>query len=205
MSSKAQQALGGLPYGLLFVVSAPAGTGKNTLLNRLMSEFPVIRESISCTTRPPRPGEVQGREYHFLTEDEFSAKIAAGDFLEHVRLYDHAYGTLRSTVEQQRNAGFHVVLVIDTQGALKLMESVEATYIFIRPPSLAELRRRLEARSTEKGEALEHRLSEAVRELSAAIHYDYQIINDDLDVATEVMRSIFIAEEHRMRPTSKHL
>lgn len=191
--------LGNLERGLLFIVSAPAGTGKNTLVNRLLSEFSEIRESISCTTRAPREGEEDGDHYHFLSEEAFLQKVEQGHFLEHVELFGARYGTLREHVDQQRAKGLHVVLVIDTQGALELMQREDGIFIFIRPPSVAELQRRLEARRTEASRDMKERLAEAQRELAVANRYDYQITNDELDVAYDVLKSIFIAEEHRVR------
>ncbi|WP_039357402.1 guanylate kinase [Candidatus Protochlamydia amoebophila] len=184
--------------GSLFIVSAPAGTGKTTLVNLLVHEFPTVIASISYTTRAPRLSEVNGKDYYFITESEFEAKIAAADFLEYVKLYDTYYGTSRKWVEIQRQLGLHVILVIDTQGALQLQKLCEATFIFIRPPSLDELKNRLINRQTESLEMIEKRLACAERELKAAQYYDYEIINDDLQEAYQVLRSILIAEYHRI-------
>lgn len=120
--------------GIVFVVSAPAGTGKTTLVNRLLEEFPHLIESTSFTTRPPRPGEVDGQHYHFITQEQFDRRIAQNDFLEHVSLYGYSYGTSRSQVEALQRAGKHVILVIDTQGALELKGTISAVYIFVVPP-----------------------------------------------------------------------
>lgn len=183
--------------GLLFIVSAPAGTGKTTLVDMLTREFTSIIANVSYTTRLPRPGEVNGQHYHFITESEFEAKIAASDFLEYVKLYGTYYGTSHRWIEKQRATGQHVVLVIDTQGALQLKGRCDATFIFIRPPSLDILKQRLVNRQTESIEMIEKRLACAERELDAAQYYDYQIINDDLNEAYQVLRSILIAECHR--------
>lgn len=192
--------LGEHDEGLIFIVSAPAGTGKTTLIQRLVQEFSSIIASISFTTRQPRDGEVPGIHYHFITESEFEAKIAAEDFLEYVKLYGTYYGTSRQWIKEQQQKGKHVVLVIDTQGALQLKGKIPAVLIFVRPPSEEILRQRLTQRQTESPEMIEKRLDWARKELQAAQRYDYQLINDDLDEAYQVLRSIFIAEGHRNRP-----
>lgn len=189
--------LGTHEKGLIFVVSAPAGTGKTTLVDMLVKEFPSVLANVSYTTRLPREGEIEGVHYHFITESEFARKLAAADFLESVKLYDVSYGSSRGWVEEQTGKGFHVILVIDTQGALHLKEFLNAVYIFINPPSLEVLKDRLIKRQTESSEMLEKRLAWAAQELQAARHYDYQITNDDLAIAYQVLRSILIAECHR--------
>src|SRR5437016_8413914 len=126
MSSK-QQLVGNLKYGLTFVVSAPAGTGKTTLVQMLTKEFDSIKMSVSSTTRPPRSYEIDGVHYHFLTESQFSEKVEHGDFLEHVSLFGYRYGTSYEHVEELKKKGYHVVLVIDTQGAVQLMKKIKAT------------------------------------------------------------------------------
>jgi guanylate kinase len=193
--------LGEKKEGLIFIVSAPAGTGKTTLVQRLVQEFPTIIASISYTTRPPREGEIQGVHYHFITNPEFEAKIAASDFLEYVQLYGTYYGTSRQWIQEQQKLGKHVVLVIDTQGALQLKGKISAISIFIRPPALEDLRMRLIRRQTEAPEVIEKRVEWAQKELQAVQQYDYQLINDDLESAYQVFRSIFIAECHRTQST----
>lgn len=194
----ALQLLGNKKRGLVFIVSAPAGTGKTTLVERLTSEFPCVIASISCTTREPRLGEVEGQHYHFIGEQEFEEKIQQGEFLEYVRLYGYYYGTSRQWVEERLAAGKHVVLVIDTQGALLLRKVYPAIAIFVRPPSLNELERRLLSRGTEPLKKIVERLKIAELELETVKYYDYEIINDDLEIAYQVLKSIFIAEEHRV-------
>lgn len=191
--------LGNLSNGLLFVLSAPAGTGKTTLVQMLTHEFSCVIASISYTTRPPRPGEVNGIHYRFLTEEEFVARIEAGEFLEYVRLYDHYYGTSRIWVEEQQKKGKHIVLVIDTQGAMQLKGRVAMTSIFLLPPSTEELERRLKMRRTESGDDIEQRLNWAKEEMQLKKEYDYSIVNDDLATAYQILRSILIAEERRIR------
>jgi guanylate kinase len=190
--------LGNKLYGRVFIVSAPAGTGKTTLVQMLVKEFPCVIASISCTTRRPRGGEVEGKDYHFLSKEAFEQKIAAGDFLEYVLLYGSYYGTSRDWIESQLATGKHVVLVIDTQGALFLRDKISTVSIFVTPPSVSELKRRLISRGTESEEKIEERLEIVEQELKAKEFYDYEIINDNLDTAYQVLRSIFIAEEHRV-------
>ncbi len=186
--------------GLVFVVSAPAGTGKTTLVKMILDEFPTIVGSVSCTTRPPRSGEIPGKDYHFLKKEEFEAKIQTGDFLEYAQVFDDYYGTSKEFVLEQQSKGKHVVLVIDTQGAMQLKEKkFPAIFIFISPPSLPELRERLFKRKTENIELVEKRLSWAMHEMAIANKYDYNIVNDNLYVAYDILRSIFIAEEHKIR------
>lgn len=183
--------------GLLFIVSAPAGTGKTTLVNMLAAEFPNVIASISYTTRGPRDGEVNGKHYHFISDSEFEAKIAAQDFLEHVKLYGYYYGTSRQWIVDQQKQGKHVILVIDTQGALQLKGHIPSVLVFISPPSLEILRERLLKRQTEAPEMVEKRLEWAKIEMQRVPQYDYLVLNDDLNVAYQILRSIVIAESHR--------
>jgi len=185
--------------GLVFIVSAPAGTGKTTLVQKLAKEFSFVRPSISYTTREPRDGEKNGSDYFFISEEEFIKKIDAGDFLECVKLYDTYYGTSRQWVLDQTKQGRHVVLVIDTQGAMSLKGVIPAVYIFVRPPSLEVLRDRLSGRQTEPHAEVEKRLEWAKEELLLSGLYEYQIINDRLEVAYEVLKSIVIAECHKIK------
>lgn len=192
--------LGNLDRGLLFVISAPAGTGKSTLVELLLKEFPnVVSQSCSCTTRTPRPGEIYKQHYEFISLEEFERKIAAGEFLEYAKVFGHYYGTQAKEVENQQKSGKHVILVIDTQGAIKIKDRVAAIFIFISPPSFDELRKRLFNRRTEDEENIQERLLWAKQEIAMASHYHYHIINDDLATTYEVLRSILIAEEHKRR------
>ncbi|MEI8125155.1 MAG: guanylate kinase [Parachlamydiaceae bacterium] len=195
--------LGNLKHGLLFILSAPAGTGKTTLINMLNQEFPCIVPSLSSTTRQPRGEEINGVDYNFITKEEFLSRIEAGEFLEYVQLYGNYYGTSRVWVERRLDEGKHVVLVIDTQGAMLLAGKVNAIKIFVAPPSLEELERRLQLRKTETQEVIEQRLAWAKKELLAQQKYDYVVINDDLSMAYQILRSIFVAEEHRIRYTAR--
>lgn len=190
--------LGNLKKGLAFVISAPAGTGKTTLVQMLSQEFAEITNSISCTTRKPRAGEISGDHYHFLTKEDFENRIIANEFLEYVELYGNYYGTSREKVNEQLNCGKHVILTIDTQGALQLKGKFAATFIFLSPPSLDVLRKRLIQRQTESNEVIEERLAWAVKEMETAALYDYNIVNDNLKVAYQTLLSIIVAEEHRV-------
>lgn len=193
-----EKVLGNLKKGLVFVISAPAGTGKTTLARMLVDEFPCIRESVSCTTRPPRRGENPDVDYHFLKKQEFEQKIQEGAFLEHAQVFGQYYGTLKEHVDQRLKKGLHVILVIDTQGAALLRkQDYPATFIFIQPPNLAELRTRLFNRKTEHTEHIEERLEFAEHELEQSREYDYIITNDNIHRAYDILRGILIAEEHK--------
>ena len=193
--------LGESKRGLVFIVSAPAGTGKTTLVNKLVAEFDSVIASVSFTTRKPRPGEKEGVHYHFISSEKFQLKIASFDFLEYVNLYGTYYGTSKEWIEKKLAHGKHVVLVIDTQGALQLKDKFPAIFIFIHPPSLRVLEERLRMRGSENENEIEKRLVWAQSELEMANRYDYQLINDDLNNAYRILSSIFIAETHRIRGT----
>lgn len=191
--------LGSLSSGLLFVISAPAGTGKTTLVRMLQDEFASVAESISYTTRKMRPKEIEGRDYHFISVEEFHRKIAADEFLEYAEVFGHYYGTSKKLVEELQKQGKHVLLVIDTQGARLLKKKIEAIFIFISPPNSEEQKRRLHGRQSESAEVIETRLSWAQKEMAEARWYDYFIVNENLKTAYEVLRAILIAEEHKNR------
>lgn len=192
------QLLGNIERGRTFIVSAPAGTGKTTLIEMLKEEFPCVIQSVSFTTRAPRQNEIDGVHYNFIDENEFKRRIEGDEFLEYVQLYGDFYGTSKKWLEEKLSQGKHVVLVIDTQGAKWVKKRIEHTSIFVMPPSLAELRRRITERRTESDRSIEERLKWAEKEIDAIVNYDYLIVNDDLSVAYGVLRSIFIAEEHRI-------
>jgi guanylate kinase len=195
-----QKLLGNLSKGLCFVISAPAGTGKTTLVRKLVQEFSSVSLSVSSTTRAPRPGEVTEKDYFFLNKEEFEKQIQENAFLEYATVFGNYYGTSRSQVEKKCNEGKHVVLVIDTQGALQLREKqFSAVFIFVSPPSIEVLKERLIKRKTDSIDSIETRLSWAREEMAMADYYDYHIINGDLNVAYEILRSILIAEEYRVR------
>lgn len=190
--------LGNVEVGQVFVVSAPAGTGKTTLVKKLIEEFPCVKTTISYTTREPRQGEAQGVDYFFISKQEFQKKIEEHEFLEYVELYGHYYGTSKNSIEKLQKAGNHVVLVIDTEGGLKIKKIMDATLIFIMPPSLEELGKRLRERKSEEPEVITRRLEWSKNEIEDAKHYDYKIVNDNLKTAYQTLRSILIAEEHRI-------
>ncbi len=192
-----QKLIGNLNKGLFFVVSAPSGTGKTTLIRMLTKEFSNIVESVSYTTRKIRPGEKDGVDYHFINVEEFENKIKEDEFLEYAKVFDHYYGTSKKIVEKDLLAKKHVVLVIDTQGAMKVKQKVDANFIFILPPSLEELKNRLDIRNSDKD--VETRLDWAKKEMQKSKNYDYWIVNDDLKIAYEVLKSVFIAIEHKVK------
>lgn len=191
--------LGNLQEGRVIVISAPSGTGKTTLVHRLIAEFPnYVTQSISCTTRPPRKGEIDGKDYVFLTEKAFEKRKVAGEFLEHATVFNFQYGTLKEVVKKRCANGSYVILVLDTQGALELQKKIKALFVFITPPSMDVLTRRLAQRNSESEIVMKARLDWAQFELDQAKYYDYQIVNDDLEITYQVLRSIVIAEEHKI-------
>ena len=176
--------------GKLIIFSAPSGSGKSTIVNWLMKEHPSLKLyfSISCTSRAPRGAEQDGVEYFFLTPEAFKEKIAHDEFLEYEEVYENRfYGTLKSQVEKQREAGQNVVFDVDVKGGVNIKKHYgdEALSLFIQPPSVEELRRRLEGRGTDTPEAIEQRLAKAEYELTFASQFDYIIVNDDLEVAKQ--------------------
>ncbi len=188
--------------GLLIVVSAPSGCGKTTLLKRVMADLPGLSFSVSHTTREPRLGEEEGKDYYFVTREEFVelGNSPDGGFLEWAEVYGNLYGTARIPLERQLSLGDDVILDIDVQGAAQVRDAVvEAITIFIAPPSLEELAARLRNRSTEDDEVISCRLTAAEHELAMAGFYDYFIVNDDIEVAVNSLRSVIVAERLRHR------
>ena len=182
--------------GKLLIFSAPSGAGKSTIVNWLMREHLELRLyfSISCTSRAPRGAERNGVEYFFVTPEEFKTRIARNEFLEYEEVYeDRFYGTLKTQVERQRAEGQNVVFDVDVKGGVNIKHHYgdEALSIFIQPPSVEELRRRLVNRATDTAEAIENRVSKAAYELTFAPQFDHVVVNDDLDKAkAEVMRLV---------------
>jgi guanylate kinase len=175
----------------VFVITGPSGVGKGTLIKRLRERCPSLELSISATTRQPRPGEVDGRDYHFLTREEFDRRIEEGDFLEFATYSGNRYGTLRSEVEQRLEAGHSVVLEIEVQGAQQVRAArPDSVQIFIAPPDPAVLRERLRSRGTDSDAAIDSRLEVAAQELAVKEDFDHQIVNDDLDRATDDLEAI---------------
>lgn len=184
--------------GLMLVICAPSGTGKSTLTKRLRKEFPRISFSISYTTRKPRDGERQGIDYHFVNRDEFNALIEEGFFAEWAEVHGNFYGTPKDAVLELLNEGQDVLFDIDVQGAAQLRESMQqGCYVFLFPPSLAALRQRLEARNTDDESIIERRLNNAPGEVEEANKFDYWIVNDDLDSAYRLLKSVYLAEGTR--------
>lgn len=186
---------------ILFVLSAPSGAGKTTILKKVMAGLPGLVFSVSHTTRAPRPGEVAGRDYHFVSPEEFQT-MREGDppgFLEWAEVHGNLYGTGRAGVERQLQAGRDVILDIDVQGALQVRGAASPVMIFIAPPSLSELEARLRKRGTESEETIRLRLDNACQELKLADRYDYLIINDRLEDAVDSLRAIIVAERCRRR------
>ena len=176
--------------GRLIIVSAPSGSGKSTIVGWLMKEHPELRLyfSVSCTSRAPRGTEQNGVEYFFLTPEEFKAKIADNEFLEYEEVYENRfYGTLKAQVERQREAGQNVVFDVDVKGGINIKRYYgdEALSLFIQPPSVEELRRRLEGRGTDSPEAISQRLAKAEYELTFAPQFDCVVVNDDLETAKQ--------------------
>lgn len=184
--------------GLLIVLSGASGTGKGTICKELLRREPNIAYSISATTRPPRMGEQDRREYYFCTRETFETMIADGAFLEYADVYGNYYGTPLRPIEERRAAGEDILLEIDTQGALRVMERCpDGTFIFLLPPSLAELRRRITGRGTETEEDLAVRLAAARDEIRLGMRYRYAVLNDTVAEATTRVQTILAAERFR--------
>lgn len=191
--------------GSLIVISGPSGVGKSTLVKRAMAVLPELRFSVSCTTRSPRAGEVDGVSYYFLSDEEFSAKLDAGEFLEYANVFKHRYGTLKSEVLNRLRRGEDVLLDIDVQGAKQIRAAAEndaeiraaAQFIIIAPPSLDTIRERLTARNTETSEQLEIRINGALAELKNFRIYDFMVVNDDLDTAADELIALLKAVKLR--------
>lgn len=183
--------------GLLFVVSAPSGCGKGTILNEILKDDSFYY-SISSTTRSPREGEINGVNYNFITKADFEKLISSGSMLEYAQYCENYYGTQKEMVEQKRLEGKNVILEIEVQGAMQVKQNCsDAILIFIMPPSLPELDRRLRKRGTEDDEVIAMRVSKAAEEIGHAHKYDYIIVNGELEKAIEDFKSVISAERHK--------
>ena len=183
--------------GILIVVSGFAGVGKGTLMKRLVQDYDNYALSVSMTTRAPRPGEEHGREYFFVTKEEFEDKIAHGGLIEHACYCGNYYGTPRSYVEEQMAAGKDIILEIEIQGAMKIKERFpEAVLVYVLPPSAKELEARLRGRATETEEKIRERLSRAAAESEGLEQYDYIVVNDDLDEYEKRLHGILQAAHY---------
>ena len=168
--------------GVLYIVSAPSGAGKTSLVKALLKTDPAIRLSVSYTTRPPRPGETDGRDYHFVNHERFEIMLAEGEFLEHAEVYGNFYGTSKGSIGRDLNAGRDVLLEIDWQGAAQVRQHFpQSASIFILPPSFNALRTRLAGRGQDSDEVIERRLAAAAHDVAHADAFDYIIVNDDFD------------------------
>jgi guanylate kinase len=185
--------------GILYVISAPSGAGKSTLCRELLDIFPELRHSVSFTTRKPRVGEVEGKDYFFVSRDEFMQMVAEGGFAEWAEVHGNFYGTAIKTLRECCESGVDLILDIDCQGAAQLKEKqVDGVNIFILPPSFRELRHRLEGRNTDSPEVIARRIENAVAEIRESKWYDYIVVNDVFSRAVEDLKSIVEAERCRV-------
>jgi len=192
--------------GLLIVISGTSGVGKNTVIDNLFTRKPDLRYSVSATTRVPRPNEIDGQHYFFLTETEFQHKINAGDFLEWARVYEHYYGTPKQYVKQLLASGRDVVLDIEIQEAIQIKRSLpEAVLIFLAPPSLTELKKRLIGRKTEPETELIKRFQYIETEFQSVPQYDYLVINQEICLTCERIECIIQAEKYRVNRQERNL
>lgn len=184
--------------GLLIVISGPSGTGKGTVCSLLMKNNPDIAYSVSATTRAPREGEQDGINYYFLSKDTFEEMIDKGELLEWANVYGNYYGTPLQKIQEKRAQGVDILLEIDTQGAMNVKEKCpDGLFIFLLPPSLEELERRIRGRGTETEESLARRLGSAVTEIGIGKQYRYCVVNEDVETAAEDIANIIKAERHR--------
>ena len=186
--------------GLLVILSSPSGAGKSTLARRLMAWDPTLRFSVSATTRNPRPGEVDGKDYYFRSRDDFAAMVADGEMLEHAEVFGNCYGSPKAPVERAMAEGRDTLFDIDWQGGQQIRNSAlgkDVVSIFVLPPSIAELDRRLRSRGQDSDEVIRGRMAKSQAEISHWAEYDYVLINDDIDRAEADLKTILTAERMR--------
>jgi len=184
--------------GILFVLSAPSGAGKTSISRELLARQSGLCQSVSFTTRPMRSGEQEGVDYHFVSPERFERMVNDGAFAEWAEVHGNRYGTARATLQSAEAEGRDVLLDIDVQGAAQLRTSgLEGVFIFILPPSMAELRQRLAGRNTDSAEVIERRLHNAASEIREAVHFDFIVVNDDLQRAVAMVQAIMLAEQAR--------
>ena len=184
--------------GLLIVISAPSGAGKTTICKGLLNEFPDLRFSVSCTTRPPRKDEKDGEDYHFISIKDFKDRIDKGEFAEWEEIYDQFYGTSKKDIEGLFQRGYDVILDIDTKGAGNVKARYpEGVFVFIMPPSVEILKERLKKRGSETDDIIKMRFDRAMEEIRENEWYDYVIFNDIISGSVDLMRSVYIAEKNR--------
>lgn len=182
--------------GILVVVSGPSGTGKSTIVKEFISRNPQVQLSVSATTRRIRPGEEEGENYFFITEEMFLKKLKNDAFLEHAEVYGNHYGTPKKFVDEKLSQGSDVLLEIDTEGAMQVREKFsKGVFVFIVPPSIEELHRRINSRGTETAEEVEKRLNSSLEEITMLINYDYVVMNEKIADAVQLLESILCAEK----------
>ncbi len=190
--------------GIIYILSAPSGAGKTTLTHELRALHPEIKLSVSCTTRVRRRGEVNGRDYHFIPEEQFFAMRARGEFAEWAKVHDFFYGTPRAPLDRRLRSGQDVLLDIDVQGAKKIKHAYpEAVSVFLLPPSRTELERRLKVRGTDNPAVIRRRLANAQDEIRNVIQYDYYIVNRDVTEAVKILKSVILAERAKTSRVSR--
>ena len=211
MTDRSDRAQREAPRGTLLIVSSPSGAGKTTLTRRLLDEFSPrqLVFSVSYTTRPQRPGEVEGRDYHFVTPDQFEAMVRRGEFAEHAFVFGNRYGTAQAPVEAALTDGIDVIFDVDWQGgaALATRWPQDSLKVFILPPDLHSLASRLHKRATDNPDVIARRLRKAIEELNHFDEYQHLIVNDDVDRAYQVLRAIYLTRRHGTStdPASPHL
>jgi guanylate kinase len=195
-----------MSQGLFIVVSAPSGAGKSTICQGLMRAFPEIKFSVSYTSRPPRPNEVNGKDYYFISREKFQEKIDQGEFIEWVENYGHLYGSSRKLMEEFVKDGGDLLLDIEPRGTKKVKQEIKGgVYVFVLPPSRSELLKRLEKRGHETDEDIQKRFAQAESELKEISWYDYVIFNKDLENAIKQLISIYIAEKCKRKRLRKEI